>query len=296
MNLSRDSVHALQRHFLGALRAPARTWLEPMPSPPLVFAGTAICSGVLDLGTVSSPGAERCRVRVRNRCAEPVTVRLGDAPSWLAVRWLHVDGDTVTIANGDAAATLEVLIVHDAEREFHGALQFMMGQHIQELRVRMLAKRSHPIAILSFNGSTVPRPFDFGSGERPYELSVANGSSIPLVVTIVDLPAGLTFEVDGRHRTGPIPGPFFERTAPFAVKLRLQLFGGTEGGVVHLHTNDPRPEMQDIALRFAPSAVAEKPLVPLSQPRSVHRVRPEAMIALIALLFFTLLFVIARGF
>jgi hypothetical protein len=295
MNLSRDSVLALQRHFLGALRAPARTWLEPVLSPRLVFLGGAIRSGVLDLGSVSSPGAERTRIRVCNRGAEQIDVRLSDAPAWLTARWISAEGDTVHIDGGGPGAVLELLVVHDTEQEFHGALQFTFANHIEELPVHMLARRSHPIAQFDFNGSPEPRPFDFGGGEQAYGLSVVNASSIPLVVTIADLPAGLTFEVDGRHRNGPIAGPFFERTAPFAVKLRLQLFGGS-GGVVRLHTNDPRPEMQDIALRFTASNVSPEARVPLSLPRTTSPVRPEVMLVLIALLFFTLLFVIARGF
>ncbi len=297
MNLSRDSVLALQRHFLGALRAPARTWLEPMPSPRLLFLGGAIRAGVLDLGTVSSPGAERCHVRVCNRDAERVDVRLADLPSWLTARWVSAEGESVSLDGGGAGAAVDVVVVHDAEGEFHGVLQFAVGNRIEELPVRMITRRSHAIARFDFNGSAVPQPFDFGSGDRAYQLSVANDSSIPLVVTIADLPAGIAFEVDGRHRTGPIAGPFFERTAPFAVKLRLQLFGGTAGGVIRLSTNDPRPEMQDIALRFTASNVAaEKRVPPSLPPQAASRVHPGAMIAVIALLFFTLLFVIVRGF
>jgi len=296
MNLSRDSVLALQRHFLGALRAPARTWLEAVPTPRLVFLGGAIRSGVLDLGRVSSPGTEKTRVRVCHPGVGRIDVRLSDAPPWLTARWLSAEGGTVRIDGGGPGAVLELLAVHDTEQELDGALRFTFADRVEELPMHMIARRSHPIACFDFNGSPVPRPFDFGTGEQAYRLSVANRSSVPLVVTVADLPAGLTFEVDGRHRNGPIAGPFFERTAPFAVKLRLQLFGGSDGGVVRLHTNDPRPEMQDIALRFTASSVPSESRVSPLPPRKTGRVQAPAVIVLIAVLFFTLLFVIARGF
>jgi len=295
MKLSRDSVLALQRHFLGALRAPARAWLEPLPSPPLVILGGAIRSGTLDLGSVSSPGQERCRVRVCNRSAQRIEVRIAEVPSWLTVRWLGVEGDTVAMAGGEAGASLEVLVIHDEERQFHGVLRFAAGGYVEELPVRMTARRLHPVARFDFNGSPVPHPFDFGSAEGSYELSVANATSIPLVVTFSDLPDGLTFEVEGRHRNGPIAGPFFERTAPFAVKLRPHLFG-LSGGMLRLRTNDPRPEMQDLALAFAefpPPSRRRTGSMPQSAP---GHSRPLAMIALAVVLFLTLLFVIARGF
>lgn len=295
MNLSRDSVLALQRHFLGALRAPARTWLEPVPSSRLVFFGNAIRSGILDLGSVSSPGAEHSRVRVCNRGTQPIDVRLTDAPAWLTARWAQAASDTVPVGGDGRGAVLDVLVVHDTEQEFQGVLQFTAGDRLEELPVRMTARRSHAIAQFDFNGSPVPRPFDFHGSEQAYQLSVANASSIPLVVTIAHLPAGLTFEVDGRHRNGPIDGPFFARAAPFTVKLRSQLFSGKGGGVVHLLTNDPRPEMQDIALRFTASNVSAGNRSPLSLPATA-RVKPGPMITLIAILFFTLLFVIVRGF
>lgn len=293
MKLSRDSVHALQRHFLGALRAPARAWLEPLPSPPLVILGGAIRAGTLDLGSVSSPGEERSRVRVCNRSAERIEVRIAEVPAWLTARWLGVEGDTVTMAGGEAAS-LDVLVIHYEERQFHGTLRFAAGGSIEELPVQMIARRSHPLARFDFNGSAIPHRFDFGSAEGSYELSVANATSIPLVVTFSDLPDGLTFEVDGRHRNGPIAGPFFERTAPFAVTLRPHLFG-LPGGVLRVRTNDPRPEMRDIALPFAGfPIVASRRTGSVPHPAHSHS-RPLAMIALAFVLFLTLLFVIARG-
>ncbi len=139
MKLSRDSVLALQRHFLGALRAPARTWLEPLPSTPLLFLGAAIRLDTLDLGSVSSPGEERSRVRVCSRSAQRIDVRIAEVPSWLTARWLGVEGDSVVMHGGDAGAPLEVRVIHDDERELHGALRFAVGSHVEELPVRMIA-------------------------------------------------------------------------------------------------------------------------------------------------------------
>ena len=295
MKLSRDSVLALQRHFLGALRAPARTWLEPLPSPPLVFRGDALRSGTLDLGSVSSPGEERCVVRICNRSAERVDVRIGAAPAWLTARWLGVDGDTAPVGCGDSGVTLEIRVIHDDEREFRGTLPFVLGNRVEELNVRMAARRLHPVAQFDFHGSPVPQPVDFGAGDGSYRLSVMNATSVPLVVTFSDLPPGLTFEIDGRSRSGPIAGPFFERTAPFAVDLHPQLFG-LPGGVIRLHTNDPRPELQDMELRFEPFPRAPRARMRAVPPRSPSRVRPEAVVVLIGLLFLLLLFVVARGF
>ncbi|HYC60684.1 MAG TPA: hypothetical protein VEK79_14055 [Thermoanaerobaculia bacterium] len=257
MNLSRDAVLALQRHFLGALSAPARTWLEPLPSPPLIFAGRDIrpapegCE--LDLGNVVSPGHARSLLHVFSGDGE---IRLVDQPSWLTSRWVD---DT----------SLEVVIAHDVEREFRGALRFFAGDRVQELGVRMTARSSHPFAQFTFNGSPEPAAFDFGDDDRPYQLSIANATSIPLVVTFVDLPAFLRFEVDDQHRDGPLPGPFFERTAPFVVRLRPCLLGSQEGGL-SIRTTDPRPELREIELRFAAKRMAAKPRVQVTAPRRVR--------------------------
>lgn len=273
MKLSRDSMHALQRHFLGALSAPARTWLEPQSPVRLAFAGSAIRSTrdgcVLDFGSVASPGEERHLVRVSSRGTKPVNVRLAGRPSWLSARWVDADGDSVSLASGDAGATLEVLVTHDAEREFRGAFSFLVTDDVQELSVRMIARRSHPAALFDFNGSIVPHAFDFGDEEASYELSITNATSVPLVVTFAGLPAFLMFEVDGRHRNGPIEGVFFERTAPFAVSLRPRLFGSHDG-CVNVRTNDPRPDLQHIELEFATSLVAAKPSVRVVPPRRVR--------------------------
>jgi len=272
MNLSRDSILALQRHFLGVLSAPTRIWLEPLPAQPLVFSAVALRSHgdscVVDFGSVSSPGEERQLVRVGNRGVERVDVRVGEPPAWLIARWVDADGDTVSLASGERA-TLELILPHDAEREYAGAIRFHVADRVEELGVRMIARRTHPIAEIDFNGSPAPHPFDFGTGDGPYVLTITNRTSIPLVVTFADLPDWLTFHVDGRGRNGPILGPFFERTAPFAVHLRPQHLG-IHRGVLRIRTNDPRPAMRNLELHFAACVVASKPCLRVTPPQRVR--------------------------
>src|SRR5262245_62104705 len=101
MNLSRDSILALQRHFLGALGAPPDTGLELLRAQPLLFAGDSIRAGdedcAADFGTVSSPGEERRLIRVGNRRSEGVVVRLGESPVWLMARWADAEGESASI-------------------------------------------------------------------------------------------------------------------------------------------------------------------------------------------------------
>lgn len=279
MTLTRESILALERHFVGALTAPSRTWLEPLPQQPLVFTGAALRFDgevpALDLGTVSSPGEERHIVRVCNRGAERAGVAI-EPPAWLLASWIDRDDETISLATGEAAS-VEVILPHDAEREFQGALQFRVGDRSEALAVRMIARRTHPIAQFDFNGAEHARRFDFGSSEAPYVLSVANKTSVPLVVRFADLPDWLTFEVDGRSRGGPIEGPFFERTAPFTIRLRPQHVGPHDG-VVRMRTNDPRPELQDVELPFAAFVLAAKPLVRAKTPERV-RLRADQTIS-----------------
>jgi hypothetical protein len=283
MTLSRDSIFALQRHFLGALSAPSRTWLEPLPSQPLVFIGDAMRSHsdgcVVDFGSVSSPGEERRLVRVCNRGAEQADVRLDEPPAWLIATWLERDGDTASLASGESA-TLELIVPHDAEREFRGTLRFHVADRSEELRVQMTARRWHPVARFDFNGLLVPARFDFAAGDQPYALSVANATSIPLVVTFADLPDWLTFEAGGQSRSGPAEGAFFERAAPFAVQLRAHKLGVHEG-VLRIRTNDPRPELQAFELQFAACVVAATPCVRVTSPERV-RLRADQTITVVA--------------
>jgi hypothetical protein len=283
MTLSRDSIFALQRHFLGALSAPSRTWLEPLPSQPLVFIGDAMRThsdgSAVDFGSVSSPGEERRLVRVCNRGAEQADVRLDEPPAWLIATWLERDGDTASLASGESA-TLELIVPHDAEREFRGTLRFHIADRIEELCVRMTARRWHPVAQFDFNGSPAPARFDFGVEDRPYALSVANATSIPLVVTFADLPDWLTFEAGGQSRSGPVEGAFFERAAPFAVQLRPHKLG-VHTGVLRVRTNDPRPELQAIELQFAACVIAATPCVRVTGPDRV-RLRADQTITVVA--------------
>jgi hypothetical protein len=302
MNLSRDSILALQRHFLGALSGPARTWLEPLPSSPLVFVGDAIRTEhgepLLDFGCVASPGEEHRLLRVCNRGSEDLEVRMHEPPPWLSAGWLESDGDRVLLRSGHPGATAELIVPHDAEREFRGALRFEVGNEVFELSVSMSARRFHPHAELDFNGSPQPTPFDFGCHDRPYRLSIANATSVPLVVTFSDLPHWLEFEVDGRPRGGPIDGPFFERTAPFSVTLRPRHLG-RQAGTLRLCTNDPRPEMREIDLQLTSSLIAERRRIDVHpQPLSARRrgiLRPETLIGILGFLFLLLLLVLARG-
>jgi hypothetical protein len=264
MNLSRESVLALQRHFLGALSAPARTWLEPMPASPLAFAGRFVrldrdgC--VVDFGSVESPGHERDVVRVHNRTLESVKVRLTDVPPWLTATWRGAADDVVSIAPV-GTAFLELAASHDAERDFDGTIRFGAGNgYVDELGVRMRARRAHPIAAFDFNGSPVAAAFDFGTGDQPYVLGIANRASISLVVSISDLPEWMSFEVDGRDRAGPLSGCFFRRTAPFRVALRPRLFGQRFGSL-RISTNDPRPAFREMELPFAARFEPAQPCV-----------------------------------
>jgi hypothetical protein len=261
MNVSRDSVLALQRHFLGALSAPARTWLEPLPSPRLAFAAAALRRAgeacVLDFGTVETPGEERHTLRLFLPGAAHADVRLADFPSWLEVRWID-------------RATLELLARHDGENTFHGSLRFLVdGVHAEQLGVQMTTRRVHPAARFDFHGSPAPRPFEFGADGSPYRLSVANDASVPLVVSVADLPAWLTFESDGQCRSGPLPGRFFERTAPFAIRLRPQFLGRYDGSI-RIQTNDPRPELRTIDLRLAGCFEPERPFVHVAPPAGIR--------------------------
>jgi hypothetical protein len=274
MNLSREAMLALERHFVGALSAPARTWLEPVPASQFAFAGSAVRARdggcAVDFGTVDSPGRDTQLVRVANRGPHSVDVYIGDHPAWLAVRWRDAKGDAVPAAAGAAGETLELVAVHDAEKRFDGFIRFLVNDRgtprIEELPVRMTARRAYPIAHLDFNGSPIPRPFDLGNGARPYRLAVANSSSVPLVVRFADLPPWLIFEVSGQRRHGPMAGPFFERRAPFTIHLWARAAGRHEG-VLRIETNDPRPQYRAIALQL--SATVDAPALS-NEPEKRH--------------------------
>ncbi|MEA2465484.1 MAG: hypothetical protein QOJ98_3231, partial [Acidobacteriota bacterium] len=197
MNVSRDSVLALQRHFLGALRTPARTWLEPLPGARIAFTGSAVrraaAGCLLDFGIVDSPGVERHSVRISHRGADRAQIRIAGTPEWLQARWRDVRSDTAVLESGNTAVTLELTATHAADSDFRGSLQLLVTaggtEHLQELPVKMTARRLNPVAHFDFNGSPSPRPWDFGNGDTPYEISVTSSTSIPVVVRCADLPA-----------------------------------------------------------------------------------------------------------
>ncbi len=266
MNFPRDSALALQRHYLGALSKPAPTWLEPLPANRLAFAGSAIrvdrdgC--VLDFGAVDSMLGERRTVRVFRPGDQAAAIRVAEAPAWLAMEWMQ----------GEAGALLAVRITEDAEGERSCVLALWvrdeLGARRESLRVRIEARPRHPIAAIAFNGSTTPQPFDFGVDDRAYAISVANRTSVPLVVTFADLPEWMELTVDGCSRRGPLAGVFFERVAPFSVALRPG-FLGPQKGSLRMQTNDPRPEMRDMELQFSACVAPVHPHVRVVPPPSL---------------------------
>lgn len=272
MTLSRESILALQRHFLGALSAPARTWLEPLPASRLALRGAVLRSRgdgcMLDLGTVESPGEERHSVRVAHPGPERVEVRLAGTPRWLEARWSDGE-DVVMLDGGSSGATLDLIVVHDTECEFQGMLTFAVhdgfDERLEEVPVRMTARRSYPLGRFDFNGSSAPRPFDFGTLDQPYELTIDSATSLPLVVRCADLPPWLTFEVDGHRRGGPLIGRFFERNAPVRIRLRPQYLGRHQGSL-RIETNDPRPELQSFEIPLAACTEAATPCVRVIAP------------------------------
>jgi hypothetical protein len=277
MSLSREAMLALERHFVGALSAPARTWLEPLSASRLAFAGSVLRSHagecLIDFGTVESPGRECHLVRVGNRGSHPVLVHIGDSPRWLAARWRDMAGDILSIAPG-AVETMELIAAHDGESQFHGCIRFLVSDEgtprIEELPVRMATRRAYPIAQFDFNGSPNPRPFDLGNGTHPYRFAATNSSSVPLIVRFADLPEWLTFEVGGQRRRGPIAGPFFERRAPFTIQLWARP-EGRQNGVLRIESNDPRPQFRSIPLQI--SAFGETPKHEARSATSVTTVR-----------------------
>jgi hypothetical protein len=285
MNVSRDSILALQRHFLGALSTPAGTWLELLPARQLTFCGAIVGGGtegcLLDLGTVVSPGQEYHRVRVAHRGSRPLTARIESVAPWVSAGWLDTTGDAVTIQDGDRGVILELRATHGTEGELLGVLRLLVEEEatrrVEELTLRMTARRIYPIAVIDFNGSPVPRPFDFGTTLQPYELSIQNVTAVPLVVSFADLPEWLRFEVDGHRRDGPLPGRFFERTAPVTAKLQPTVLG-RHSGSVRLQTNDHRPELRSVELHFAACVETEAPSVHAIAPPRIRLRADQALV------------------
>jgi hypothetical protein len=188
-----------------------------------------------------------------------------EAP-WLAARWLQADGNAIRVESR-AGAELEITATHNVLKEtgFAGLIDIWIrdaagDEWHEELPVRMTARRAQPLGEFSFHGSPQPRGFDFGTvdpldpANPSYDLSFDSLASAPLTVAFADLPAWLTFEVGVHRRAGPAPGRFFERDAPFKVSIRprqtTDLIGAHRGSL-HLETNDPRPALRSIDIRFA---------------------------------------------
>jgi len=271
MNISPDSVRALERHFVGTLSLPSRLWLDSVPLSHVVVTGSAALRGAgdgcaLDLGTVESPGAERQVVRIAGARPEVVEMKLGGVPPWLTARWLQAVGDAIRVESR-AGAELELTATHDVlkQTDFAGVVGISIcdaagDEWHEELPVLMTARRTQPLGEFNFHGSPQPRGFDFGTVDpldpaiSSYELSFDSLASVPLAVAFADLPAWLTFEVDTHRRVGPAPGRFFERDAPFKVSIRPRQttdLMGAHRGSLHVNTNDPRPALRSIDIRFA---------------------------------------------
>ena len=285
MSLSRESLLALQRHFLGALSAPSRTWLEPLPLARLAYVGSIVHRGpggcVLDFGTVASPGKEHHAIRISHRGPEHVEVRIAGTPPWLKARWRDAGGDRITLQFGTPAAMLDLTIAHDSDDDFRGSLRLAIDdgvtERVDEIPLRMTARRVYPLAVLDFNGSPHPQPHDFGENDTPYVLTVRSATSIPLLVRCADLPDWLLFEVDGRKRGGPLRGRFFERSSPLTIHLRPQFLGRHKGSL-RIQTDDPRPEWQSIQLPLASSLTSARPCVRAVAPARTRIYRRQMLV------------------
>lgn len=266
MNVSAASVRALERHFVGALSVPSRLWLDAEPLSQLAIGGEAVRSDgewcVVDLGVVESPGKERQVVRVSSSATGVTGIRIAGADPWLGAQWTHIDSDAVS----GNVAELELTAPHDVleQTAFTGAIR--LGIHrgpdddLEELRVRMTARRTHPLGAFDFHGSEEPRGFDFGvvdptaPASAAFLMSFRSLTSVPMTVRFADLPAWLAVEVAGRDRTGPASGVFFERTTPFAVKVRPHCTTdllGAHDGTLRIESDDPRPPFRSFAIPFS---------------------------------------------
>ncbi|HEY0373095.1 MAG TPA: hypothetical protein VGD79_13910 [Thermoanaerobaculia bacterium] len=255
MTLSRDSVLALQRHYLGALSTPARMWLEPQRPARLAFRGSAIrvdddgC--VLDFGTVEFAHGELRTVRVFQPGDAPASIRVDEVSPWLHAEWAE-DG------------TLAVQLVDESEGERTGTVSLWIrdehGARCESLRVRVAVQPRQPLAEILFNGAPAPLPHNFGSDGGDYTIDVANRTSVPLVVTFADLPEWLELEVDGCSRRGPVLEVFFERAAPFHVALRPHQLGRQTGSLL-MKTNDRRTDLQEVELQFTSCVTPVRPQV-----------------------------------
>jgi hypothetical protein len=262
MSFSVYSALALQRHYVGALSKPATTWLEPVPAAQLAFAGDALrvddegC--LLDFGTVDMPRGEWRSMRMFVPGTMPVSMRVSEAPPWVET---ELDG-----------GRLVVRITDDSEGEHTGTITLWIrderGARLEKLRVHADAQPRQPMASISFDGDAVPAPFVFEDGDT-YTISVTNRNSVPLIVALFDLPEWLELTVDGCTRGGPLPGPFFERKAPFVLSLRPRLLGRHEGAL-RMRTNDRQSELRDVMLPLSAEVVPLRPHVRAIPPAVVE--------------------------
>ena len=318
MKISQESLLGLKRHFLGALSEPSPVWIVPAPGPRLLLASEGALSGspgacVVDFGTVESPGEERRRLRVINLDQELLLLRIRNPNTWLSASWQGHAGrnsDALHLAAG--AAELDLVVPHDflEETALAGPVELLAetltGSSLSsEVLVRLATVRPYPAGRYDFQGSTEPRPFDFGHLAGPesaasYSLSFENLTQVPLEVGFADLPAWLVFEVDGHQRRGPAEGRFFERRAPFRATIRpfhSPRFAGPQSGRLRMITNDARGELRqmDLALsaRFGPSnlaVTAAPPPVVAESPAS--RFRVEALVVAVLFLLLMIVFVV----
>lgn len=327
MKLSQESLLGLKRHFLGALSEPSPVWIVPAPGPSLLLASDDVLKRsagacVVDFGRVESPGEERRKLRVINLEQEPLLLRLRNPNDWLLATWQSNSGNANTLHLAPGGAELHLVVAHDflQETELAGRVELLAetlaGSSLSsELLVRFTAVRPHPVGRYDFQGSTEPRPHDFGlldpAASDPeaaacYSLSFDNLTAVPLEVSFSDLPAWLVFEVDGHQRRGPAAGRFFERRAPFRAVIRpvrSSRFAGPQSGRLRMVTNDARRELQqmDLALsaRFEPSVpgiAAEPPtlarLSPGEQVAGASPARQFRIEALVAAALFLLLMIV----
>lgn len=300
MNFSHEAFVGLKRHFLGALTEPPRLWVVPAQGPRLLFTARGALRQsergcIVDFGTTESPGKELRTVRVSNLGPETITVALQELPPWLAARWLQAgDGEVVHLTPGEEGAELELTAEHDFLKDttLDGSLRLLArdlsgNQCSEDLHVRLATRRTRPLGHYDFQGSPEPCPYDFGaldptaSGPEAlasYTLSFQNLTSVPLVVSFAELPAWLTFEVDGYQRRGPARGRFFERAAPFQVEIRpirTPQFLGPQQDRLCLWTNDSRPAFQMVDLLFSARIEATRPLLRALPPEPVQTTSAE---------------------
>lgn len=296
MQLSEESLRGMERHFVGTLRVPPRRRIAPAAGPRLLWSGAGTGAArarggdcAVDFGTAESPGTERREVAVATLGAEPLTLEIVATPPWLEADW----GEGRLRAHlrcGGPAAVLALVARHDVltATTFEDGVQLlartMAGEEeTAEIAVRLVARRDLPRGQYDFDGAMLPYPYNFGvisstgEGVTPCVFSFASIAPPPLVVTFSDLPDWLIFKVDGHERQGPVSGPFFQRTAPFAVEIRPRWPGPApertelRTDMVHLTTNDGRPAFQQLELEFS-GEFAAPPLRRWWSPRRPHPV------------------------